>query len=172
MARRFTRGIQRGARRETSWFNVPFTSVTNNATATIVSSLSASGLARRPFTAIRTHVELLISSDQSIASESQLGAFGIAVVSDQAQAIGVTAVPTPVTDLESDLWFVHQVMLNRYQFHDATGVQATYGSKYTVDSKAMRKVNDDQDIVMVVENSTVGSGQIVLMAGRMLIKEH
>jgi len=171
MARRFTRGIQRGARRLTSWFNVPFSSTVNNATASITASLSASGLLRRPFTVVRTHVELLISSDQSIASESQLGAFGIAVVSSQALAIGVTAVPTPVTDLESDLWFVHQVMLNCYQFHTAASVNATYGARYSVDSKAMRRVNDDQDIVFVLENSTIGSGQIVLLAGRMLIKE-
>jgi hypothetical protein len=51
---------------------------------------------------------MAISSDQFAQSESQIGAIGLAVVTDQAVGIGVTAVPTPITDLSSDSWFLHR----------------------------------------------------------------
>ena len=56
--------------------------------------LSAIGLALRPFTLIRVRGIFTIASDQSAATETQVGALGVAVVSEQAASIGVTAVPT------------------------------------------------------------------------------
>ena len=48
----------------------------------------------------------MVESDQSAATELFIGNLGLAVVSDQATAVGVTAVPTPATDRGSDLWFL------------------------------------------------------------------
>ena len=159
-------------RRKTDWLDIPYTLQSSAGTGgAILSSLNAAALAARPFTVVRTRIELYIISDQQAASEFQAGGFGMAVVSDQASAIGVTAVPTPVTDLSSDLWFVHQVMFNSFVFADATGVTQE-GTRYVIDSKAMRKVNSDEDIVIVQEFSAVGSGFTVASAGRMLIKLH
>ncbi len=93
----------------------------------------------------------MVTSDQQIATETQIAAFGLCVVSDQALAIGITAVPTPVTDLGSDLWFVHQMTFNDFTFASAASYQSSAGRIYEIDSKAMRKVNDDQDIVLVFE---------------------
>ncbi len=42
--------------------------------------------------------------------EGFTGAFGIMVVSDQAFAAGVVSMPSPVNELESNLWFYHQFL--------------------------------------------------------------
>ncbi len=170
--KRFTRGVGRAARRETSWFDIPPTSVGIGATSVnLALSLTALELAKRPFTVVRTHLQIHLNTDQLIASELQFGAVGMCVVSDQAVAIGVTAVPTPITDLQSDLWFLHQILINEFTLGTAVGFDARAGYQYTIDSKAMRKVNDDQDVILVLEGSNVGSGMGMDLAGRLMIKE-
>jgi len=139
---------------------------------TLLASLNAAALALTPFTIIRTRMNIHVISDQAAANELQFGAVGAAVVSLQASAIGVTAVPTPVTDMGSDLFFVHQ---NYVGAGFGTGVAAPgriEGQFLTVDSKAMRKVNDDQDLVLVTEFDSEGGGQIVSVAARFLLKLH
>ena len=142
----------------------------SSGTAVLAAALSASFLAMRPFTVIRYHLQLALRSDQEAAMENQRVAVGMAVVSDQSVAVGVTAVPTPVTDVSSDLWFLHQwIMGGESRLVDKVRAE-TYLS---VDSKAMRKVNDDQDLIMVVESAAnIGSGAILASAGRFLIKLH
>jgi len=170
--RHFSSPVRRTVRRETEWIGIlPTQTILDNASALIV-SLNAAALALRPFTVIRTHLEVLTQSDQSIATENYIGALGAAVVSDQAASIGVTAVPTPETDDSSDLFFVHQYMLGGFDFKDGTGFQSGVGDRYQIDSKAMRKVNGDQDIVIVLEGATLGDGMLFTVAGRMLLKLH
>ena len=169
MAGRFTRGrVVRGVRRLTDWFFLDFSETTiAGATAVLVGSLNAVALAARPFTVVRTHIHLKIQSDQAAASESQFAAFGMAVVSDQAVAVGVTAVPTPATDQTSD-WFAH-----RWLSGNAVNLtDQTVGSRsYDLDSKAMRKVEQGSDIIIVLENA-IATGCVIGMAGRFLIKTH
>ena len=62
-------------------------------------------------TILRTVGQIGIVTDQTAASEDQLGAFGLATVSNVAFAIGITAIPGPVTEIEDDGWFVHQTIL-------------------------------------------------------------
>ncbi len=142
--------------------------------AVLVASLSVAEKARRPFTIVRTHLTYQIESDQSVALEDYGVAVGMCVVSDQAAAIGVTAVPTPVTDLASDLWYLHQITFGTFVFASAVGFVERAGpeSNQHVDSKAMRKVNDDQDVLLVAEGTGIGSGMILRVAGRLLVKEH
>ena len=93
----------------------------------------------------------------------------MAVVSDQATAAGVTAVPTPVTDPGSDLWMVH-----RFWYGDESSLidKVKPALKVSIDSKAMRKVDQGQDLVIVSEISTAasGSGAVLVSAGRFLVK--
>ncbi len=162
-------------RRETLWFGGSFAAtVSSGVGGTIITSLNAAALNLRPFTIVRTRAEVLVKSDQEIASELQFGAYSECVVSDQAVAIGVTAVPTPVTDSTSDLFHVYQALLNAYEFQTAIG-SANVGTRYEVDSKAMRKVEEGQDLIAVVENSaaaSAGAGMRVLTFSRTLIKLH
>jgi len=88
----------RGGRsvRESLWFDGPVfnTNMGAASTAVLVSSLSAAALALRPFTVVRTRGSMFLETDQQAASEFYQAAIGCCVVSDQAVAIGVTAVPT------------------------------------------------------------------------------
>ena len=83
----------------------------------------------------------------------------------------MNAVPTPITDAESDLWFVHRYMMTSNVFTTAVGFEAVNGRLFEIDSKAMRKVNDNEDVIVVAELSGEGSGFNLTVAGRVLIKE-
>ena len=138
-------------------------------TTKLVGSLSAGALALRPFTILRTHLELLFSTDQFAAGESQSGAFAEIVASEQATAIGITGLPDPLGDPEAD-FFVYQGTSFNYEFRDSTGA-GDVGAVYTVDSKAMRKVDINQDIVTLFSpRSAVGA--LLFSEGRRLIQLH
>ena len=173
MARRTVRTFQRGGRvvRETMWIEISTVESTLSGapTAVLANSLSVAALALRPFTIVRTRGVFHVRSDQVAASESYGGDMALAVVSDQASAIGVTAVPTPLTDKGSDLFFVYEQRFGQIGVSDATGIREV-GFQSTFDSKAMRKVNDDQDVILVVENEL--AGVVLITSGRMLVKLH
>ena len=178
MARRRPTGrfpaLRQGQRRESIWIGVTETVTTLAAanTAALILTLNATALALRPFTVVRTRLDWVIRSDQTGALESYQVALGAAVVSDQSVAIGVTAVPTPFTDLASDLWFVHEIVFGTFLFVSGAGFAQPASSERTIDSRAMRKVEDGQDIVFVLENSGISDGSFNKMAGRMLVKLH
>ncbi len=111
-------------RRQTVWIGLPFS--TNTLTAgggTIIASLSAGGLALRPFTIVRTLYQIYIRSDQVAAREIYAGAFAEAVVSEEAVTAGVAAMPTPVTEADSDLFFVYQTFIGGVMAGDASDKQ-------------------------------------------------
>ncbi len=62
-------------------------------------------------------------------------------------------------------------MTSPFDFADATGFNEPAGSQYEIDSKAMRKVDVDDDLAIVWEMRNVGGG-IINMEGRMLIQLH
>jgi len=168
--------IQRSGRmrRETVWFGLAEinTILAGANSATMFQTLNAAALALRPFTVVRTHINWFIRSDQTGALEAFQTGLGLAVVSDQAAAIGVSAVPTPYTDLGSDLWFFHQIQTWTFLFVSGIGVHPTGGSDRDFDSKAMRKVDVGQDIAITLENSALSLGSNNLTSGRMLVKLH
>ena len=163
-----------GPKRESMWISISeaVNTITAASTAVLSASLNAAALNLRPFTVVRTRGILAVRSDQSAATESQHYAFALAIVSEQASAIGVTAVPTPMTDRGSDLFFVYEEMVSQYLLESLVGFDTQTGWVHRFDSKAMRKVNDDQDMIIVKETSSVSSGVIALSAGRFLIKLH
>ncbi len=160
-----------GPKRTTTWFGFEAVGTTMTAEGgTLQFTLNAAALALRPFTIVRSHFMLALRSDQAAAIEEQTIAFGIAVVSDQAAAVGVSAIPTPITEAASDLWFVHQWM-----FADESNLtdRTRSGTFLAVDSKAMRKCDIGQDIVVVSEMDTgTGGGVVLRVAGRMLVKNN
>ena len=167
----------RGGRsvRETLWLFVTETrSVTVGANgATFIGSLSAGALALRPFTVVRSLLHWSARSDQTGASENWGHAIGIAVVSDQSAAIGITAIPTPFTDLGSDLWLLHRIIDGRFLFVSGVGVESNAVDQMDIESKAMRKVEDGQDLAIVIENDSLqASGVTTYVAGRILVKLH
>jgi len=166
--------VLRGGRniRESSWFFLtPLeVSIGGSDTATLFGSLNAAALALRPFTIVRSRYEWYGRADVVTGGEEWGGAFGVCVVSDQAAAIGVTAVPTPITDTGSDLFFVYEQMFGRF---GGTQVEEV-GARKTIDSKAMRKVNDSEDMVLVLESgaAAISSSLVSIIGGRFLVKLH
>ena len=161
-------------RRETLWLGVAPTRTVMAAanTAALVNSGGAGVLALRPFTVVRTRGVMNVSSDQTAALEFYHAALGYAVVSDQAVAIGVTAVPTPHTDFDSDLWFTYEDAGSEFTFVSGIGINADAGVFRTYDSKAMRKVEEGEQIITVIETSGISSGARLFNSARILVKLH
>ena len=84
----------------------------------------------------------------------------MAVVSDQAVAAGIASIPGPFSEAFWDGWFVWRSFTWDYDFKDATGAQVTtIGSAvFEVDSKAMRKVSENETIVIVAESQSGAFG--------------
>jgi len=173
MARR--RDFARGAhaiskKRLTTWaFITPEENAISASGAVLAISLNAAALALRPFTIVRLHLRIWLRSDQVVAAETQVVGLGAAVVSDQAVAVGVTAVPTPITDLGSNMWFAHTIVASdESRLVDVAKPQV----HVSLDSKAMRKVEVGQDMIIAVEGGGVSNGMIVGFGGRFLIKNN
>jgi len=176
MARYRGRTFSRGGRavRETMWIPLVTSRNTFGAadTATLTHSLNAAAIALLPFTVIRVRGTMLSFSDQVGVSEDYGISMGYAVVSQQASAIGVTAVPTPIADRGSDLFFVYETLFGSIANGSSVGFEEV-GVKHEYDSKAMRKINDDQDLVVVAESESFNDGGMLMINGaRILIKLH
>ena len=162
-------------RRETLWFGGTLTrsTIASADTAAVQTSLNAAALALRPFTIVRTRGLIHYRSDQEATSENYSGAYGQAVVTDQAVGVGVTAVPTPVVDSESDAWFVYEALTSRIVVGATTTTSiSNIGHQVVIDSKAMRKVESGFDIVTVAETSALSSGMIFEVFFRTFVKLH
>ena len=166
--------VLRGGRnvRQTRWLVNPTVtfSLGGSGVVLLASSLDAAALALLPFTIIRERNVWYCRGDVVTGGEKWGGAVGHCIVSEQAVAIGVTAVPTPVTDQGSDLWYLHDQMYGRF---GGTQVEEV-GARKDVDSKAMRKVEEGQDAITVFESGAVTESQsmVNVYGGRFLVKLH
>ncbi len=172
MARRFTHRPARSAPspRQSIWLGLNVATTTIPAGAGVLAGVvNAAALALRPFTVIRTRLELMWESDQIVTSETPRGSAALLVVSDTASALGITAIPTPTTDIGND-WFMWQGLLGKFIDASTVGFESNGGTRYHVDSKAMRKVGEGEDMVYVAEG--VGFGGLLTTVGRILVKLH
>ncbi len=161
-------------RRDTLW---AATTETRNVLAAansqaVTTSGSPALLELTPFTIIRSRMVFFSKSDQTVGLEDWEVAYGETVVSVPASLIGITAVPTPFTDLGSDLWFVHAINAGSFIFVSGVGFHPTGGVVTRIDSKAMRKVEDGETVIGVLENPSLSLGTSSLVVGRFLIKLH
>ena len=158
-------------RRETLWLASGPLSLTiaTADTALLATTLSTVGLALIPFTVTRTIVTLWQRSDALGSAEFQQLFYGQCVVSEQAAAIGVTAVPTPAGDASSDLWFVHMFQSSDINSRGTDG-GASNGVQMIQDSRAQRKVEDGEQLISVVETGPNGAGVFTTPFFRQLIK--
>ena len=172
--RRITTRAFRMERRKSIWagINAAENSLAAPSTAIISHFSSAALLALRPFTIVRTRLVFHVRPDQVAATEDYGVAIAAAVVSDQAAGVGVTAVPTPDTDRASDLFFLFEEAYGLFFFGTAVGVDFVGGQRVVIDSKAMRKVTDGDDVVFVQETQSVVASATTFLAGRMLVKLH
>ena len=176
MARRFSGFRQNLVRqgRKTFWFAGAFTNVNlpSASSSSLITSLTAGALALRPFTIIRTRGIWGVRSDQVSVDENQFVGYGSIVVSDEAVAIGITAVPTPVTSMGSS-WIHLDFAAQHLNAASDIGLHPDMiPHRYVIDSKSMRKVEEGQDLVEVIQNSAISNGAQVVSMTRILIKLH
>ncbi len=139
-------------------------------TGNLVATLNAAAQALLPFTVVRTRGFWSVESDQIAATEVFGAALGHIVVTQQATAIGVSAVPTPSSDDGAD-WFMLDRLWQSFRRADGTG-EMLFQVQKDVDSKAMRKLDQGDDLAVVIESGPVDAGQIVQLYARHLIKLH
>ena len=147
--------------------------VVTGAITAVISTLSAGALLLRPFTILRTRLDVLYKTDQIAATETPHGSLGKIVVTETAAALGVTALPNP-SGVDGDpeaSWFVWQGMSAGFQFGSGVAFDGNSGQHYSIDSKSMRKVGPDDDIVTLYDNQVASGAQMVFM-GRQLIQLH
>ncbi len=169
VVRRSSGGFRRSPGRLTEWFGLQYaTDATTLAASSFVihASLSTAALAKRPFTITRTVGMFSVASDQAGAIEHPLLTFGGIVVSSKASATGATAVPDPVTEVNSDEWFVYQTLAGP----TATALTNNGVEQMQFDSRAQRKVDDGMDVLFVVANPNGVDGARFWLQFRMLMK--
>ena len=118
-------------------------------------------------TITRTRGLLHMQSDQAVASEFQLGAVGMLIVSADALAVGITAIPSPGNDIANDSWFVWVPMLSTIKAADDT---TDVGYHTIIDSKAQRVLTEGNVVVVVAENFHATAGLQVAVNFRMLTR--
>ena len=104
------------------------------------------------------------------AGDGFSGAIGIGIVSAPAFAIGVTAVPMPIGEIEWDGWLYHRF----FAVHapgTGTASSSEVRQRVEIDSKAMRKVGREEVIYAAVEVFITGTASLkVRLFSRVLLK--
>ena len=83
-----------------------------------------------------------------------IGAFAACVVTDRAFAAGSGSIPGPHSDAGWDGWYVWRSF---HYVQEAAGTVASLMQQATIleiDSKAKRKMTDDETLVLMVESET------------------
>jgi len=167
-ARGFARA-RGGPRRQVTWIGPAdqgYVAVASGAKVLVGSFDAAANGLEKP-TVVRTRGEVSIIPSSTASDLSMVGAYGLAIVSDQAFGIGITAIPGPWSDPSWDGWFVWRPFGLRVEVIDSTGVFMSQHSQ-EVDSKAMRKITDNETLVLVAESQ---SGAVsISMPLRLLFK--
>ncbi len=171
MARR-SRGFVRPPARTMIWIgsNIATSTIGAN-TKVLFSVLSAGALLLRPFTVIRSRFVYQWRSDQAAVSEQPHGVVATLVVTETASGVGATAVPDPVSDPEA-AYITYQGLIADFVFLSSVGFDGDAGHQYQVDSKSMRKVGVDDDLITIAVNSSPDHGGQLTKQGRTLIKLH
>ena len=106
-------------------------------------------------TVLRTVGQLSVTSDQAGSVEDQIGAFGLVAVSDAAFAVGISAIPDPISRQSDDGWFVYQAFTQQGDASATSSLPRTYN----FDSKAKRIISlEGVTIVISLTNASLSHG--------------
>ena len=153
------RRVVSGAKRLTKWVgqaDQDAIAVASGASVIIASFDAGAAHMIRP-TVVRTRGEVSIINSVFTGGNVVIGgAFGVCVVTQEALAAGTASIPRPFDDSDWDGWYVWQSFRAEYELADATGkVGLNAGSlRYQVDSKGMRKLTENERLVMMAESQT------------------
>ena len=176
----------RSLRRKTNWAIGPQTAG-DGASIAIGSSqalLAANGaqVIESGITLVRLRGSLnLFLTSAAALGDGFHGAFGIGIATLPAFTIGVTAVPTPITEESWNGWLYHRYfgifsggpIAAATAAQEALQVNSTSAAlNFEVDSKAMRKLNTDTVIFAALEVIELGASSTMEFAfnSRLLVK--
>jgi len=125
------------------------------------------------FTIVRTHGQLsFVLLTAAAAGDGFMCAFGQGIVSADAFAIGVTAMPGPLTDMSWPGWYYHQI------YHaistDSSPAASDTLTQVSIDlgSKSMRKLGLNEIAFLMIEVIEIGTATAeVFGMTRTLIKD-
>ncbi len=159
-------------RRRTGWEEGPGTNSlvnVNSSSVAILGNTQAAVEDGLTVVRIRGFVELLINQMVAV-TDGFTGALGIGIATTAAIGVGVTAVPTPITEVEWEGWLWHQFFSLHATEIDSVNT-AQVRQTFMIDSKAMRKLETQDAIYAAIEVTETGSSNMVVRLGsRMLLK--
>jgi len=104
-----------------------------------------------PATIMRTRGQVSVLPAALGADVDIIGAYGIGVVTQEAFAAGVGSIPEPFTDADWGGWYVWRSFSYHFEFATAAAVNFPDWN-FEVDSKAMRKVSNNEVLVIIAES--------------------
>ena len=163
----------RGSRRQTSWDEGPGgTGITQLSSVGSVFLGSVAQALVDGLTIVRLRGSFAAYLETAAAvGQGYQGAIGLGVVSENAFGVGITAVPTPITDSTWDGWLYHR-FFGVHRSLAATGAgEGSSQIRFEVDSKAMRKIPESDALIAVVEMVEIGTATIdMFFDSRILVK--
>jgi len=173
---RILRGSRQGRfpttnRRRTGWEIGPGESAASTFTGTTSVILGSGAQALQDgLTIVRVRGNFQAFLTAGAAGDGFHCALGMAIVSVDAFAIGVTAVPNPIADMDWGGWLYHRF----YDVHcpvTFVGRETPTSIQFQVDSKAMRKIGVNEVLFMGLEMVEIGtSSMTTFFESRILLK--
>jgi len=120
---------------------------------------------------VRGEYSFVLSVVTSIGDGYASMGVGICIVSENAFGVGVTAVPSPLTDISWDGWLYHRLHSNIFgRSTTELGVSPMEAQRVEIDSRAMRKVKGSDFTIGVVElGAETGAATVVFSAQTRLL---
>ena len=167
-----------GSRRKTNW--IPSGDATTFGTLVaggvvldqVLTAAAIQGLVGPESTIVRTRGLLAVWSDQVAATETVFGAMGMAIVSDAAATAGAGSIPAPYTDAGWDGWFMHQFFSHTHVAGSTLTSMSPTQTNFPFDSKAMRRLQDEEAVVVLIEDGSALHGGRYTIDFRQLFKLH
>ena len=168
-ARRFgSRAIGSSSRRKTAWSAGPSETTAELTAAgafiwTLGSQALVDGLTQ---VRVRGEYNVFLPVVTTIGDGYLSMAVGLCIVSENAFGVGITAVPTPFTDMGWDGWLFHRLHSQIIGLSTTElGVAPTEAFRIELDSKAMRKIRATDVLIGVGELGTeVGAATLAFSA--------
>ena len=171
----------RGSRRKTSWDEGTGRQAPTTISGTGITALNlAAEFLRDGLTVVRQHGELMMYLESaSAARDGYAGAFGVGIAEAKAIAVGVTALPGPIAEMDWDGWLIHRIFSIRTPAvlvgaasEDVDALLPVTGAvRFEIDSKSMRKVGIGDTLFAVIEVTEVGTAVMqVNWNSRVLVK--
>ncbi len=161
MARGHTRFPTRSVRRPVTWGLGPFGAFgAISASSSVVAPTLAQLVSDQTVIRIRGELLVYITTPGGAAAEGFRWAFGMGIINENAGGIGVTAMPTPITDIAWDGWMLYEtgtILTPGTTTIDIEGSVCT-AQRVPLDSKAMRKANATDIITAVLQVTETGDG--------------